>query len=76
MLQVCHKIEAKPLEDILPTLKKTLDTLYNDHIHSFQNHTINKAPLFKGEKWENWASIDGQKLESLELIQNCVYGLL
>ena len=29
------EIEARPLEDILPTLKQTLNALHTDHIDSF-----------------------------------------
>ena len=43
------EIEAMPLENILITLKQTLNDLVTNNIASFQNHTLQTtALLFEG----------------------------
>ena len=43
------EIESRPLENILITLKQTLNDLVTQHIASFQNHTLHStALLFEG----------------------------
>jgi hypothetical protein len=54
------ELEAKPLEDVVYTLHKTLNNLLDNHIKS--NERCAKALLFSGSGWDKEINYDQHEL--------------